>query len=51
MNGYKITASMELKPYIAEVREVTQALQDFADRLTEIDEKYSDTRISGKEQE
>ena len=40
---------MNLKTIIAETKEVAQALLDFADRLTEIDEKYSDD--SGKDGE
>lgn len=42
MAKYEITAEMNLKTIIAESREVAQALLDFADKLTEIDEKYSD---------
>ena len=37
----EITAEMNLKPLIAEAREVEQALNDFVERLVEIDEKYS----------
>ena len=39
---YEISAELNLKTIIAESREAAQALLDFADRLTEIDEKYSD---------
>ena len=42
MAKYEITAEMNLKTIIAETKEVAQALLDFADRLTEIDEKYSE---------
>lgn len=42
MAKYKITAEMNLKTIIAESKEVAQALLDFADRLTEIDKKYSE---------
>ena len=48
MAKYEITAELNLKTIIAESREVAQALLDFADKLTEIDEKYSD---EGKENE
>ena len=41
MAKYEITAEIILKTIIAESREVAQALLDFADRLTEIEEKYS----------
>ena len=35
---------MNLKTIIAETKEVAQALLDFADRLTEIGEKYSEEK-------
>lgn len=38
---YEITVEMNLETIIAESREVAQALLDFADRLTEIEKKYS----------
>ena len=41
MAKYEITAEINLETIIAESREVAQALLDFADRLTEIKEKYS----------
>ena len=44
MAKYEITAEMNLKNIIAETKEVAQALLDFADRLTEIDEKYSEEK-------
>lgn len=37
----KVTASMDLKPYIDEARELAQALLEHANRLEEIDKKYS----------
>lgn len=40
---YTISASMNLKPIISETREVVQALNDFADRLEEIEKKYAET--------
>ena len=42
MAKYEITAEMNLKTIIDESKEVAQALLDFADRLTEIDKKYSE---------
>ena len=41
MAKYEISAELNLKTIIAESREIAQALLDFANRLTEIDEKYS----------
>ena len=41
METYKITAEMNLKNIIAESREVAQALNEFADNLDRIDEKYN----------
>ena len=43
----EIVATIDLKDVINETREVAQALLDFADRLDEIDKKYS---IADKEQ-
>ena len=37
----EISVEMNLETIIAESRDVAQALLDFADRLTEIGEKYS----------
>lgn len=42
MAKYEITAEMNLETIIAESREVAQAILDFADRLAEIDTKYSE---------
>jgi hypothetical protein len=39
---YKITAEMNLKPIIAEVKEVAQALSEFADDLERIEAKYAE---------
>ena len=41
MATYEIKAELVLKPVIAEAREVAQALNEFADTLEIIDEKYS----------
>ena len=38
---YTINAEMNLKTIIPEVREVAQALNDFADRLEGIEKKYA----------
>ena len=46
MATYEITAEMNLKNIIAESREVAQALNEFADKLEQIEKKYTD-----KEQE
>lgn len=40
MVAYEITAEMNLKNIIAESREVSQALNGFADKLEEIQNKY-----------
>ena len=40
-----VKASMNLKPIIAESRDIAQALLDFADNLEQIDKKYSDQEI------
>ncbi len=40
---YTIKAEMNLKTIIPEAREVAQALNDFADRLEEIEKKYAET--------
>lgn len=46
MADYSITARMHLKNIIAESREVAQALNEFANKLEQIEKKYAD-----KEQE
>ena len=40
MATYEITAQMNLKKIIAESREVAQALNEFADNLEQIENKY-----------
>lgn len=44
MNYHKMTATLELnlEKITAEVRETAQALIEFAEKLEEIDRKYSD---------
>lgn len=46
MATYKITAEMDLKKIIAESREVAQALNEFADKVEQIEEKYADPQES-----
>ena len=38
----ELRAELDLKTFIAETREVAQALVDFANNLEEIDKKYSE---------
>ena len=42
MATYEITAEMNLKKIIAKSREVAQALNEFADKLEQIEKKYAD---------
>ena len=42
MEAREITATLNLKKIIAESREVAQALNEFADDLERIEEKYAD---------
>lgn len=42
MADYKITARMHLQNIISESREVAQALNEFADKLEQIEKKYTD---------
>ena len=44
MEAYKIEAELNLKNIIAELREVAQALNEFADNLERIEKKYADAR-------
>ncbi len=46
MTAYKITAEMDLKKIIAESKEVAQALNEFADNLERIEEKYAEPQES-----
>lgn len=46
METYKITAEMNLKKIIAELREVEQALNEFADNLERIEKKYAEPQES-----
>jgi hypothetical protein len=40
MENYEITAEFKIKPFISEVKEVIQALNEFVDKLEQIDLKY-----------
>ena len=46
MEAYKITAELNLEKIIAEVKEVAQALNEFADNLEQIEKKYAEPRES-----
>lgn len=47
MEKYKITAEMNLKNLILELREVSQALNECADKLLMIEIKYSREQEDG----
>lgn len=49
MEKYKITAEMNLKKIIAELREVAQALNDFTDELERIEKKYAEPQAESKD--
>ena len=46
MATYEITTKMNLKPLIAEVKEVAQALSEFACDLERIEAKYAEPQES-----
>lgn len=46
MEKYEITAVMNLKKIIDESREVSQALNEFADNLERIEKKYAELQKS-----
>ena len=46
MATYEITAELNLKKIIAESREVSQALDEFADNLERIEKKYAEPQES-----
>ena len=46
MATYEITSEMNLKKIIAEAKEVAQALNEFADNLERIEEKYAEPQES-----
>lgn len=50
MATYEITAEMNLKNIIAESREVAQALNEFADKLEQIEKKYEEPQESEVEE-
>ena len=49
MEPYKITAEMNLKNFILELREVAQAINECADKLMMIDIKYSKEQEDGND--
>lgn len=49
MATYEITAELHLRDIIAESREVAEALNEFADKLEQIEEKYAALRESEAE--
>ncbi len=46
MAPYEVTAELNLKKFIAESREVAQALNEFADNLERIEKKYAEPKES-----
>ena len=42
MEKYEITAELHLRNIIDESKEVAEALNEFADKLEQIEEKYAD---------
>lgn len=48
MKAYEVTAEMKLslRNFIAESREVAEALNEFADNLEQIEKKYAEPRKS-----
>ena len=46
MAKYEITTEMNLKKIIAELREITQALNEFAENLERIEKKYTESQES-----
>lgn len=46
MESYKITAELNLKKIIAELKEVTQALNEFTDKLEQIEKEHGDPQES-----
>lgn len=51
MATYEITPELHLRNIIVESREVAQALNEFADKLEQIEEKYAALRESEVEDE
>ncbi len=49
MGKYEITAEMNLKNFILELREVAQALNECADKLVMIEIKYSKEQTHGND--
>lgn len=46
MQAYEVTVKLNLKKIIAESREVAQALNEFADKLKQIEKKYEEPQES-----
>ena len=49
MAKYEIAAEMNLKNFILELREVSQALNEFADKLVMIEIKYNKEQEDGND--
>lgn len=49
MANFKITAEMDLKNLILELREVAQAINECADKLVMIEIKYSKEQTDGND--
>lgn len=44
MATYEITAELNLKKIIAEIRETAKAFNEFADNLEQIEKRYAETQ-------
>lgn len=44
MESYTITAELNLKKIIAELKEFAESLDEFADKLEKLEKKYADKR-------
>lgn len=50
MEGYTITATMDLKNFISEAKEVARAINEFIDELERIESRY-ETKTEDTEEE
>ena len=50
MESYKITAELNLKKIIAELKEVTQVLNEFTDKLEQIEKEHGDPQESEEDE-
>lgn len=50
MTTYEITAEINLKKIVAELREVAQVFNEFADNLEQIEKKYAEPEESEAEE-